>query len=841
MNQPANQNPHARHTSRPNRRFLQLLMALALLPLTTGSAADSHLDQTLSLNDARHLLARTGFGATPGELLRYTGKSRRWAIQTRVDELKTEPSSTLPQWVDAPAPHYWARGRMPRDGRRHFDRARDEELVDLRQWWVRELIETSSPQTEKLTLFWHNHFTSSYADINRQSTSIARQHNTLRRLSAGSFRDLLVAMLRDPAMLNYLDNTNNHKRAPNENFARELLELFTLGEGHYTERDIRDTARALTGYSVAPQHNMSPRFKPWKHDNGLKTILGQRGYFSADDLADLILAQPRAAVFISEKFYRAFINEHTPDPEVINYLAEQFRQSGYDLKTLYKKLLQSEAFWIVDNRNAIVKSPLDLVIGTIRSTGIVPRDWQTLPSQLASMGQNLFQPPNVAGWPGADHWVTPDRLLTRLNWLSGYTADDCQQTGQQGCIANSNNTMMMSGMNDDADAAHLTIQLAAENYQGAPGYQVALIKDQQDVWRSAEQIVNGGHDTKALGRLEPGVDMPWQQVSLPIGKQVPAFDQIRVSFLNDTRGRDGDRNLYINWVEIDAKRYPASLGEQRSNCPPKQKDRAGALYCTGDLALSKPLPVEGVTAAPPNLLSAEAIYLNWLNDPQKHKRPTLAFTLTGVQLNQHQWHNLGVRFHVERNGSYSMSVENHECWPDCVERWPACARTADNQPELRALDFPLQTTTDDFCHYRLLGNSDQRLVDTLWMQLPFLYREVSKNARHLRKSQSAILKRWQPHVHAMQQRLAQSIYNQSTTRDIQVTGTRARKLKSRALSSNPLAAGQPSEKHVANLAQLQKRIPELSLSSLLLAADDDTGDDTNSLGPLLQKLSYQLY
>ncbi len=797
----------------------------------------THLDTRLTLADAHHLLTRTGLGASPGELLRYTGKSRRWATESIVNGLRSEPGNAIPGWVHAPAPHYWARGRMPVQARRQFNRERDAELVELRQWWVREMIETTSPQTEKLTLFWHNHFTSSFADINHQSTSIARQHLLLRRLSAGNFRELLGTVLHDPAMLDYLDNVNNHKRAPNENLARELLELFTLGEGHYSEQDVRGAARALTGHSVAPMRNMSPRFKPWRHDSGTKTIFGQQGNFAVGDLVDLILARPQVAKFITTKFYRAFVNEHRADPQTIHHLAAHFRQTGYDIKSLYLKLLQSEAFWAPDNRNAIVKSPVDLVIGTIRTTGKVSSNWQTLPSTLANMGQNLFQPPNVAGWPGKDNWITPDRLLTRFSWLEQFASDDCSDADRPCTTADE---PMMTGEN--MSAPHLTIQLAAENYQGAPGYQVSLLKDQQNVWQSAEQIVSGGHDTRTLGRLEPGIDMPWQQVHLPLGSSIPDFDQIRVSFLNDNGGKDGDRNLYINWVSVDNKRFASSNGVQISGCPPKQPEQAGSLYCSGDLLLSKPLPADfSQPPQSPDRLTAEAIYLNWLTDPVGKKDPRLVFTLVGVSFNEQQWHNLSVRFQIQRDGSYAMSMENHECWPDCFQTWPACARSADNQPELRALDFPLNTNGPANCHYQLLDEKDRLLVDTLWMHLPFFYHQVAENESHLKKHLATTLRKWRPYIDDLQQQLGSSIYSHSTTRQAVISASHTSHRRPALTDSTPLPAGNTADKYTDHIEQLQQQIPALSLQQLLLPDNADPLPGEPKLSTLLQQLGYQLY
>ena len=223
-------------------------------------------------------------------------------------------------------------------------------------------------------------------------------------------------------MLNYLDNNNSNKEKPNENFARELMELFSLGEGNYTEQDVKNAARALTGYTIEGTNDQQFMFRYWAHDNSEKSIFGKTGNFNGDDLVDLILTQPAAARFITAKFWYALVSNIKPDRSRLAVHANAFRQSDYDIKTLYKSILLSEDFWNVDNRATIVQSPVALTIGTIRSTGILPSDWQTLPSTLAQMGQQLFDPPNVAGWPGGKAWITPGRLLTRLEWLKSLAA-----------------------------------------------------------------------------------------------------------------------------------------------------------------------------------------------------------------------------------------------------------------------------------------------------------------------------------------------------------------------------------------------------------------------------------
>ena len=265
-----------------------LLIATLLCPL---SILASTLEP-LSLPDARHLLTRTGIGASPTEIENFIGLTRRQAVEKIIAGLQTEPQSQPPEWTKKASPYHWRTPELSSKEKQKFRVARYNEMQSLRRWWVQEMISTTSPQTERLTLFWHNHFATSFLGINNQAISIARQHAMFREYGSGNFRQLLKQIIRDPAMLNYLDNNNSNKEKPNENFARELMELFSLGEGNYTEQDVKNAARALTGYTIEGTNDQQFMFRYWAHDDSEKSIFGKTGNFNGDDLVDLILTQP---------------------------------------------------------------------------------------------------------------------------------------------------------------------------------------------------------------------------------------------------------------------------------------------------------------------------------------------------------------------------------------------------------------------------------------------------------------------------------------------------------------------------------------------------------------------
>jgi uncharacterized protein (DUF1800 family) len=273
---------------------------------------------------------------------------------------------------------------------------------------------TPSPFSERMTLFWHGHFATSQQKV-RSVPLMYRQHELLRREALGSFRTLLHGIAKDPAMLVYLDNAGSRREAPNENFAREVMELFTLGEGHYGERDVKEAARAFTGWSVDREAGEFRYRRLW-HDAGEKTVLGRTGRLDGTAVLDVLLAHPRTAEHVTGKLWREFVSP-TPDASEVRRLAAVFRGGGYEVKPLLRALFLSEAFWDEGNRASLIKSPVDLIVGTLRTFGMQPMDYRPAAFAVAALGQNLFTPPNVKGWPGGEAWIDASTLLARRQWV----------------------------------------------------------------------------------------------------------------------------------------------------------------------------------------------------------------------------------------------------------------------------------------------------------------------------------------------------------------------------------------------------------------------------------------
>lgn len=293
----------------------------------------------------------------------------------------------------------------------------------LKNGWFKEMLITDDPFLEKMVLFWHNHFTSSLQKV-KQPALIYQQHQLIRKYALGNFAELTHAIIEDPAMLIYLDNQANKKSEPNENLARELLELFTLGEGNYTDNDVKEMARALTGYSLGK--NLQFKFKKRIHNNSQKQLFGQKGDFNAHDMLDIILAQEATSIFIVHKLWLEFIGYH-PDAKEVKRLAKVFRQNHYEIFPLMTALLNSPFFTDAQVRGTMFKSPIEIIIGTLRRFNYLSFDPQTGVRYAIRLGQNLFDPPNVKGWPKGKTWINANTLLLRKTFLNRLTREQAMQ------------------------------------------------------------------------------------------------------------------------------------------------------------------------------------------------------------------------------------------------------------------------------------------------------------------------------------------------------------------------------------------------------------------------------
>ncbi len=370
---------------------------------------------------AAHLLNRAGFGGRPDEVERYA----RIGLDAAVDELmnfervpETFPApdfSSLRNLWESVARLYQSRTpeRERFEARIIAVRADLQKLQEVRDWWVRRMIQTRRPLQEKMVLFWHGLLVSGRPDA-RLTENLFNQNELFRRSALGNFKALILAIARDPAMLEYLDNESNRKGKPNENFARESMELFTLGVGNYTEQDVREAARAFTGWT---RRGFEFSFDPRQHDDGPKIFLGRTGNLNGGDIVNIIFEQSAAARFLPRRLFEYFVYMR-PDESLVDELAEVFRGGNFDVAPVVRTLLTSNVFYSPRAMRTQVKSPAQLVVGTARLLDLDGGQVSMLIRAMDLMGQALFYPPNVGGWPRGESWINTATILIRYN-LSG--------------------------------------------------------------------------------------------------------------------------------------------------------------------------------------------------------------------------------------------------------------------------------------------------------------------------------------------------------------------------------------------------------------------------------------
>lgn len=387
--------------------MLRFLMPFLALVATAGASA-----APMGADEARYLLTRTGFAPAEAEVRQFAPLSRAEAVERLLAGVRSDARTPPPTWVNEPAERPRLK-EMSDEERRAFQQRQGTRGFELRSWWMAEMLATPSPLTERMTLFWHNHFVSSLQKV-RIPQLMYRQNVLLRRHALGNFGEMLHAASKDPAMIIYLDAATNRRGAPNENFAREVMELFTLGEGNYNERDIKEAARAFTGWSL-DLDNLEFRRRPMLHDEGVKTVFGKSGEFDGDAILDLLLAHPACAEFIVRKLWREFVSDAPggTDAAEIKRIAALFRTSRYDIRTALRAIFNSPRFTAAEQRAGLIKSPVELVVGTVRQLGVSYTDPLPFVFVAAGLGQNLMAPPNVRGWPGGEAWITSSTLLGR--------------------------------------------------------------------------------------------------------------------------------------------------------------------------------------------------------------------------------------------------------------------------------------------------------------------------------------------------------------------------------------------------------------------------------------------
>jgi len=363
-----------------------------------------------------HLLRRAGFGATRTELDHYVAMGQTAATEAILNYTKTSNAA-----LESQLPTIDLGSSTP------------PTAAAIQSWWLQRMTLSARPLEEKMTLFWHGLLTSGLDKAG--SAQLFTQNQLFRSMALGNFDELLKAVSKNPAMMVYLDTETNRKGKPNENYARELMELFTTGIGHYTEDDVRESARSFTGWTLQGgkqlRYATASQFVPRLHDAGAKTFMGKTGTFTGDDIVEMLVPLRATAVRLTTRLF-GFFAYPNPDPEIVNHLADTFQKTHYNVGAVLREIFTIDAFYSDKAYRSLVKTPAELVAQTLKATGANAKTYTAAAVAMAPMGQVLFYPPNVAGWPGGTSWINSSTLLTRINFANAAT-----QRGQGSLAAQS--------------------------------------------------------------------------------------------------------------------------------------------------------------------------------------------------------------------------------------------------------------------------------------------------------------------------------------------------------------------------------------------------------------------
>ncbi len=362
----------------------------------------------------QHLMWRAGFGPAVeqlADLSKYTPKQFYKAL-VKASEKKPEYMNVADDYLQGLYMGIEEAGRQQKkelttDEKKMVQQKNREGVRNLNIYWLQEMVNSSAQLREKMAFFWHGHFACRNLNVFFQQGLL----DVIRRNALGNFKTLLKEVSTNAAMLNFLNNQQNRKDHPNENFAREVMELFTLGRGNYTENDVKEAARAFTGWGSTIKGDF--QFRKFQHDNGSKTVLGKTGNFEGEEVLDILLQKKETAQFVTKKLYKFLVNEQ-PDNAKVEWLADRFYKNEYDISKLLEDIFTSDWFYEGKNIGAKIKSPVELLAGIQRMLPMKFEKEEALLLIQRSLGQLLFYPPNVAGWPGGKNWIDSSTLMMRM-------------------------------------------------------------------------------------------------------------------------------------------------------------------------------------------------------------------------------------------------------------------------------------------------------------------------------------------------------------------------------------------------------------------------------------------
>ncbi len=371
---------------------------------------------------AAHLLNRAGFGGTPADIEKLRNKGLYASVRDLIDLDPSAANVPPPDWAhpkDLRALRMAAKAAdnqaEKKEKKRDLRMMEGEDILDLRRWWLERMMNGPAPLLEKMTLFWHGHFATSIDKV-KDAYWMWLQNDTIRRNALGSFPVLAKKMSRDPAMMIYLDLEKSRQEHPNESWAREMMELFTVGIGNYSEQDIREAARAFTGYRVDPT-TQQYRFAAFQQDRTNKTFMGQGGPLNGDEIIDIVVRQPACARFVGRKLWH-FFAEDEPSDQIVDAVATALRKHNLEIHPVLREIFSSSEFYDDRVMQSQIKSPVQFLVQTAKQLQTSLPDAIVAQNALRQMGQTLFAPPNVKGWDGGKSWISTSTLLFRYNFAN---------------------------------------------------------------------------------------------------------------------------------------------------------------------------------------------------------------------------------------------------------------------------------------------------------------------------------------------------------------------------------------------------------------------------------------
>ena len=485
----------------------------------------THLEQKLTLEEAIRFENRIGFGAPYDRVKRYIGKTRKEAIDLVINELENyQDNFEWPNWKDNYIPTSFIEQGLKRSKR---DCRISSFRTDLEFKWTRAILSSEVPQFEKLALLWLDHFSVAFDEYN-QTHSFVQHLEFIRKNSIGKFDDFLRQSIMDPAIIVYLNNEQSTTQKPNENLAREFLELFSLGEGNYSENEIKNLAKKLPGNGI---NHVSQNFQLFKYKVSGQTLsaFGQ-DFQSADEFINLVISHPAFGEFISKKFYNEFVDLNDPSAEDLAILVSTLRKYDFSIIKLLKATISLRKFWDNNNRLTLVKSPIELVYGTARTTGVQGWKKQNNLSWLLFLskdfGQDLFNPPNIAGWPTGKEWLSGQFLEKRMSKLKTHF---------------SYNNLMRTYKTETALGNEINSKKIADEYEynvGLEKFYSNTLKDQLAVETIVINWIPKDFETRKWAEINVGFygvklnDKFWDGINIRFGTDINSKKKQKYKHLN---------------------------------------------------------------------------------------------------------------------------------------------------------------------------------------------------------------------------------------------------------------------------------------------------------------------